>query len=58
MSGKLLREKLNKGERVFGTFLHWVTTPAIIDLFPSAGLDFVVCNTEHNALNLSDFMPR
>ena len=55
MSGKLLKEKLARGERVYGTFFQYTTNPAVVDMLPSEGLDFVVLNTEHNALDMADF---
>ncbi len=55
MSGMNLKNKLANGEKVFGTFIQYVTNPAVIDIFPAQGLDFVVLNDEHNALDLGDF---
>ncbi|MHC4874100.1 MAG: HpcH/HpaI aldolase family protein [Planctomycetota bacterium] len=54
MSGKLLREKLQRGERVLGTFMQYVNNPAIIEVLADQ-LDFVVFNSEHNALDVGDF---
>ena len=56
MSGKRVREKLAAGGTVYGTFFHYTTNPAIVDELPDEGLDFIVVNTEHNALDLADFL--
>ena len=55
MSGRHLKEKLARGERVYGTFFQYTTNPAIVEVLP-AGLDFVVVTAEHNALDLADFL--
>jgi 2-keto-3-deoxy-L-rhamnonate aldolase RhmA len=55
MSGKRVKEKLRRGERVFGMFLQYVNNPAVVEILPDEGLDFVVLNTEHNALDMGDF---
>ena len=57
MSGRRIKEKLAAGEAVFGTFIQYVTHPAIVEGLPDEGLDFVVLNAEHNALDLADFLP-
>ena len=57
MSVATVKQKLAAGGTVFGTFLQRMTNPAFVAALPAEGLDFVVCNTEHNALNLSDFLP-
>lgn len=55
--GRLLREKMQRGQAVFGTFLVHLTNPAWVDVLPDDVLDFVVCTAEHNALDLADFLP-
>jgi len=55
MSSQCLKEKLAAGGTAVGTFLAYVTNPAVVDVFPDDGLDFVILNTEHTALNMSDF---
>jgi len=57
MSGKLLKEKLSRGETVFGTFLQHTVTPSIVDFIPPGTLDFVIVSAEHNALDIADFLP-
>ena len=57
MTARQIKETLARGGRVFGTFFTCVTNPAIVDLLPEEGLDFVVANTEHNALALADLLP-
>ena len=55
MSRLRIKQKLADGQTVFGMFLQYVTSPAIVDALPDDGLDFVVANTEHNALDMGDF---
>lgn len=55
--GKALKEKMIKGQSVFGTFLQHATNPAIVDVIPEGSLDFVVVTAEHNALDLAEFLP-
>ncbi len=57
MNGKKLKEKLIRGERVFGTFFQHAVVPAIVDFLPPDALDFVIVTAEHNALDIADFMP-
>ncbi|GDX92936.1 MAG: HpcH/HpaI aldolase family protein [Planctomyces sp.] len=56
-TGRILREKLQRGETVFGTFLQHTTTPSIVEFLPENALDFVIVTCEHNALDLADFLP-
>ncbi len=55
--GRVLRDKLTRGERVFGTFVQYTVNPAIVDVVPEGALDFVIVSAEHNALELADFLP-
>jgi 2-dehydro-3-deoxyglucarate aldolase len=55
MNGKRIKEKIARKELVFGTFFQHMTNPAIADVLPDDGLDFVVLNDEHNALDMGDF---
>ena len=55
MSGAGLKVKLAKGEAVFGLFFQYMTNPAIVEMFPEPGPDFVIVNAEHNALDMGDF---
>ena len=57
MSGKLLKEKLIEGDRVFGTFFQHAVSPALVDFLPPGVLDFVIVSAEHNALDIADFLP-
>ncbi|MGE3804332.1 MAG: HpcH/HpaI aldolase/citrate lyase family protein [Gemmataceae bacterium] len=56
MSGKLLKEKLMKGNRVYGTFFQNGIVPGLVDFLPAGVLDFVIVSAEHNALDLADFL--
>jgi 2-keto-3-deoxy-L-rhamnonate aldolase RhmA len=55
--GGVLKEKLRRGQTVFGTFLQYTTNPAIVDVVPDDALDFVIVSAEHNALDLAEFLP-
>ena len=57
MTGKVLKEKLVRGETVYGTFFQHAVTPAIVDFLPDNSLDFVIVSAEHNALDLAEFLP-
>jgi 2-keto-3-deoxy-L-rhamnonate aldolase RhmA len=57
MSGKILKEKLIKGDRVYGTFFQHAVVPALVDFLPPGVLDFVIVSAEHNALDIADFLP-
>jgi 2-keto-3-deoxy-L-rhamnonate aldolase RhmA len=57
MSGKALKDKLIRGERVYGTFFQHAVNPAIVDFLPPGALDFVIVTAEHNALDIADFLP-
>lgn len=57
MNPKTLKEKLLRGETVFGTMIQHVTNPAIVDMLPPGALDFVIFTAEHNALDIADFLP-
>jgi 2-keto-3-deoxy-L-rhamnonate aldolase RhmA len=57
MSGKALKEKLVKGDRVYGTFFQHAVCPAVVDFLPPGALDFVIVTAEHNALDVADFLP-
>ena len=55
--GKLLKEKMQRGQTVYGTFFQYTVNPAIVDVIPDNALDFVVVTAEHNALDLAEFLP-
>ncbi len=57
MSAKALKDKLIKGERVYGTFFQHAICPAVVDFLPPGALDFVIVTAEHNALDVADFLP-
>lgn len=55
MDAKTLKQKMMRGERVFGTFFQHAVNPAIVDFLPEGALDFVIVSAEHNALDLAEF---
>ncbi len=57
MSGKALKEKLQRGETVYGTLIQHAVTPAMVDFLPPKALDFVIVTAEHNALDIAEFLP-
>src|SRR4051812_22376285 len=57
MNGKALKEKLIKGETVYGTFFQHAINPAMVDFLPEGAIDFVIVTPEHNALDLADYLP-
>ncbi|WP_254507516.1 HpcH/HpaI aldolase family protein [Anatilimnocola floriformis] len=57
MNARTLKDKLLRGDTVYGTMIQHATNPGIVDLIPPNSLDFVICTAEHNALDLADFLP-
>jgi 2-keto-3-deoxy-L-rhamnonate aldolase RhmA len=57
MNGKALKEKLIRGDRVFGTFFQHAVNPGWIESMPEGALDFVIVTPEHTALDLAEFLP-
>ncbi|MDG1894191.1 MAG: aldolase/citrate lyase family protein [Fuerstiella sp.] len=57
MSGRMLKNKLLKGETVYGTLVQHAVNPAMVDFLPPNALDFVIVTAEHNALDLAEFLP-
>jgi 2-keto-3-deoxy-L-rhamnonate aldolase RhmA len=57
MNGKTLKEKLIKGETVYGTFFQHAINPAMVDFLPEGALDFAIVTPEHTALDLAEFLP-
>lgn len=55
--GKVLKEKMQRGKTVYGTFFQYTVNPAIVDILPDNTLDFVIVSAEHNALDLAEFLP-
>lgn len=57
MNARTLKDKLIRGEKVFGTFFQHSIAPAIVDFLPDGALDFVIVSAEHNGLDLAQFLP-
>lgn len=57
MTGRLLKDKLLKGQTVYGTLIQHAVNPAMVDFLPPNALDFVIVTAEHNALDLAEFLP-
>src|SRR4051812_18349309 len=55
--GVALKEKMLRGDAVYGTFIQHSVNPAIVDVIPEGMLDFVIVTAEHNALDLAEFLP-
>lgn len=55
--GRLLKDKLQRGDTVYGTLIQHAVTPAMVDFLPEGALDFVIVTAEHNALDIGDFLP-
>ncbi|MDQ3622492.1 MAG: aldolase/citrate lyase family protein [Verrucomicrobiota bacterium] len=53
----ILKDKLTKGQTVYGTLIQHAVVPAIVDFIPENSIDFVIVSAEHNALDIADFMP-
>ncbi len=57
MNGRQLKDKMLRGEPVYGTLIQHTVTPSIVDFIPPNSLDFVIVTAEHNALDLAEFLP-
>jgi 2-keto-3-deoxy-L-rhamnonate aldolase RhmA len=57
MNARTLKDKLLKGDTVYGTLIQHAVTPAMVDFLPDGALDFVIVTAEHNALDIGDFLP-
>ncbi len=57
MNARILKDKLIKGETVYGTLIQHAVVPSIVDVLPPNALDFVIVSAEHNALDLAEFLP-
>jgi 2-keto-3-deoxy-L-rhamnonate aldolase RhmA len=57
VNGKTLKQQLIRGETVLGTFFQHTIAPAIVDFLPDNALDFVIVSSEHNGLDLAEFLP-
>lgn len=54
--GRILKDKLQQGDTVYGTLIQHAVTPSMVDLLPAGALDFVIVTAEHNALDIADFL--
>lgn len=54
---RILKDKLQRGETVFGTLIQYTVNPAIVDAIPDGSIDFAIVTAEHNALDLAEFLP-
>jgi 2-keto-3-deoxy-L-rhamnonate aldolase RhmA len=57
MDARTLKDKLIKGDTVYGTMIQHAVVPAIVDFLPPGAIDFVIVTAEHNALDIADFLP-
>jgi len=57
MGGQILKTKLKQGKTVYGTIFQHSVNPAMIDALPPNALDFVIVTSEHNALDLAEYLP-
>lgn len=55
--GRILKDKLQQGDTVYGTLIQHAVNPAVVDFLPEGVLDFVIVTAEHNALDIADFLP-
>jgi 2-keto-3-deoxy-L-rhamnonate aldolase RhmA len=52
MSGNPVKDKLARGERVYGTMLLEFATPGIAAIVAAAGAEFLLYDTEHSGLGI------
>ncbi len=57
MNSKTLKDKLIKGETVYGTLFQHSIVPAMVEIIPKNSLDFVIVTCEHTTLDLAEFLP-
>ena len=57
MNARALKDKLIKGETVYGTLFQHAVTPSMVDIIPPNSIDFAIVSAEHNALDLAEFLP-
>ena len=55
--GRILKDKLQRGDTVYGTLIQHAVTPSMVDFLPEGALDFVIVTAEHNALDIGAFLP-
>ena len=51
VKGTLLKDKINSGKPVLGTFCG-TTDPLLVKIFAQSGFDFLIIDLEHSAINL------
>ena len=56
MSAKLLKQKLVRGDTVYGTLIQNTVSPALVDVIPAGTLDFAIVSDEHTAFDIGDFL--
>lgn len=54
---KKLKEKLVRGETVYGSLFQHAVVPAMVESIPDNSLDFVIVTPEHTTLDLAEFLP-
>ncbi|EDL61012.1 HpcH/HpaI aldolase family protein [Gimesia maris] len=54
---KKLKDKLIKGETVYGSLFQYAVVPAMVESIPENSLDFVIVTPEHTTLDLAEFLP-
>lgn len=54
MDGKGLREKLQRGERIFGTMTSFVRNPRWAGVYARLGFDYIIVDTEHSPTGRSE----
>ncbi len=57
MNSRTLKDKLVKGETVYGTIFQHAVVPAMVESIPKNSLDFVIVTCEHTTLDLAEFLP-
>ncbi len=57
MSAEQLKQKLARGETVYGTLIQNTISPALADAIPEGTVDFVIVSDEHTAFDIGDFLP-
>ncbi len=56
MSAAALKQKLAKGETVYGTLIQNTISPALVNAIPNGTLDFAIVSDEHTAFDIGDFL--
>jgi 2-keto-3-deoxy-L-rhamnonate aldolase RhmA len=50
MTGKQIKEKLEQGQAVLGSWIQECRFPGLVQMYASAGLDFVIIDMEHSSI--------